>query len=680
MNSIGDEEMPANRYEDLTKEDLIRLLEEYDSPSRGGIRLTYSGQTPPWHIIRKVQPRRQKISNSLSVGDENNQACNILLEGENLQAMVSLYKYRGQVDLILTDPPYNTGFDFRYNDKWDTDPNDPDLGSIVPADDGSRHSKWLRFMAPRLWMMKEMLKPGGVLAICIDHRELYRLGMQLDAIFGEDNRIAIINWQKTYSPKKTKHVSTATEYVLVYAKDLTKAKTIPLPRSEEGDGKFKNLDKDPQGRWRGGDPTAKEKRKNTIFGIQSPFTGKIHYPEAEYSFDGIETTPTRHWSGFSKSELKSCLEAWGSTYCWKDIGDNRGKALVLRGSSVSFIDYDPNTDPVVKNASKLAIKNYKNIVFPKFLFLDSKDGSTGAGRPAVKRYLDQLAKGRIPWTYWADEDYSSPPEIGIQSWEHGESGHSQTGLNELDKIVGKGHGFDTVKPLKLFKKIIHLWCPPKGIILDPFAGSGTTGHAVLELNHEADADRRFILIEQGRPEKGDPYARGLTAERIKRAVQGLRPDRSGNLQTSATPLGGGFRFVKLEKKVDAEAVLALEREEMIDLLITSHWNQQDRAATTLRRLPAGTFKHLFAVGNKEEGYFLIWNSPEKESFLDRTSFRKVVEEAKKSNVDPPYHVYARRCTYSGPNVEFYQIPNRILEKLGFNEALQPFSSENEEDC
>ncbi|MFD2274767.1 DNA methyltransferase [Undibacterium arcticum] len=97
--------------------------------------------------------------------------------------MVTLYKYRGQVDLIVTDPPYNTGEDFRYNDKWDKDPNDPDLGELVPKDDGSRHSKWLKFMTPRVWMMREMLKPGGVIAICIDHRELYRLGMLMDEVF-----------------------------------------------------------------------------------------------------------------------------------------------------------------------------------------------------------------------------------------------------------------------------------------------------------------------------------------------------------------------------------------------------------------------------------------------------------------------------------------------------------------
>ena len=205
-------------YGKLSREELIRLLMERDGDDLGGIRMSYPGQRPPWQIVRQVKPRSQKIERKLSHGSEIEQSENLIIEGENLQALVSLYKYRGQVDLILTDPPYNTGLDFRYNDRWDEDPNDPDLGKLVLIDDGSRHSKWLRFMKPRVWMMKEMLKPSGVFAICIDHRELYRLGMLLDEIFGESNRIGIINWQKSYAPRNDqKHLSTATEYVLVYA-------------------------------------------------------------------------------------------------------------------------------------------------------------------------------------------------------------------------------------------------------------------------------------------------------------------------------------------------------------------------------------------------------------------------------------------------------------------------------
>ena len=247
----------------------------------------------------------------------------------------------------------------------------------------------------------------------------------------------------------------------------------------------------------------------------------------------------------------------------------------------------------------------------------------------------------------------------------------------MDKILGHGHGFKHVKPLKLFKKIIQIWCPEKGIILDPFAGSATTAHACLELNSQAGADRRFILIEQGRPERGDPFARALTATRIRRVITGDRVDKDGNLTRSAEPLPGGFRFSKLMLKVDAAAVLALEREEMLDLLLTTHWDQGERAAAYLRRLPAGQHIHLFAVGARDEGFFLVWSGPDKPSVLDRTTFRGIVEEAKAESLAPPYHVYARTMIYPGPNIEFYQIPDRILEKLGFNESVQPYNAEGD---
>jgi DNA modification methylase len=90
--------------------------------------------------------KAQSYPEKQSIGEEPSQSQNEIWDGENLSTMVTLYKYRAQVDLILTDPPYNTGEDFRYNDKWDKDPNDPDLGKLVPSDDGSRHSKWLRFI------------------------------------------------------------------------------------------------------------------------------------------------------------------------------------------------------------------------------------------------------------------------------------------------------------------------------------------------------------------------------------------------------------------------------------------------------------------------------------------------------------------------------------------------------
>ena len=94
-------------------------------------------------------------------------------------------------------------------------------------------------------------------------------------------------------------------------------------------------------------------------------------------------------------------------------------------------------------------------------------------------------------------------ELGSASWQYKESGWSSDGAPELTAIVGDDHRFETVKPLKLFTKLIQIWCPPDGLVLDPFAGSGTTGHAALALNEQDAGQRRFIVIEQGRPETGD---------------------------------------------------------------------------------------------------------------------------------------------------------------------------------
>ena len=168
----------------------------------------------------------------------------------------------------------------RQNDKWDKDPNDPDLGEFVGSDDPARHTKWMKFMYPRLQMMKAMLKPGGVLAICIDNRELFHLGQMLDEIFFEENRLAIINWEKSYAPRSdNRHVSTATEYVLVYAKNEKLAKTGLEPRTDSMDAKYGNRDGDTR-LWRSDNFSGPKAltHQGMVYGIQSPFTGYVHYP------------------------------------------------------------------------------------------------------------------------------------------------------------------------------------------------------------------------------------------------------------------------------------------------------------------------------------------------------------------------------------------------------------------
>lgn len=660
-----------NALEMLDQEDLLKMVKTMMGT---GVILNFHGKRTAQEIDKKVRPRQTQIVRKLCVGTAEEQARNILIEGENLQAMVTLYKERGQVDLILTDPPYNTGQYFRYNDRWDVDPNDPDLGQLVKLEDGSRHTKWMKAMTPRLNMMRAMLKPSGVLAICIDDNELFHLGMMLDEIFGEENRIAIINWQKSYAPKNdSKHVSTATEYVLIYAKDKTLVRTGLEGRTDEMNSKYSNPDNDLNGDWRSDNIMRRESRVRDRYGIQSPFTGAIHYPGSN------------SWR-LPRIDMQKFIESWGTTYESRNIGDGRVNALVIKGAPIPIVKEEQNLDdepvvqdqqifdnPIIQVARERAEIIRDNRVWPYLFFLKN-----GYGRPSIKRYLRDVKKGRVTLTYWADEDYEEPLKIGTQSWDHEESGHSQAGINELDEIVGKGHGFDTVKPLKLFKKIIQLWCPSNGLVLDPYVGSGTTGHAILGLNYETGANRRFILIEQGSPERGDKYARSLTQTRLKNAVTGLRPTKGGTLELLAEPLGGGFQFRMLKAKIDSKTVLSMRKDELIDVVITSHWENNRRGGGSLIRIEDEGYKYLVGRNEQNEGYFLIWNGGNEVGQLDEDTYVTVIQEGKRAGLKQPYHVYARYEIYQSRNINFYKIPDKILAHLGLNENNDRFNEESDD--
>jgi len=155
-DSNGKNGLDTRSLQDLTREELLDLLEEQ---VEGGIRVSFSGKSNARKLARRVRPRVTRHLPDFSCGTPDEQSRNLLLEGDNLQAMATLYRERGQVDLLLTDPPYNTGNDFRYNDRWETDPNDPGMGEFLKEDDFGRHTKWMRFMWPRLQMMRSMLKP-----------------------------------------------------------------------------------------------------------------------------------------------------------------------------------------------------------------------------------------------------------------------------------------------------------------------------------------------------------------------------------------------------------------------------------------------------------------------------------------------------------------------------------------
>lgn len=645
----------VTELESLPIEQLIEMIRE---KTGAGVNLSFPGKVLARQLGRRVRPRNQRTVKAHSAGDERGRSRNLVIEGDNLQALASLYRERGQIDMILTDPPYNTGEDFRYNDKWDKDPNDPDMGEFVGSDDPAKHTKWMKFMYPRLQMMRAMLKPSGVLAICIDSRELFHLGQMLDELFGEDNRLAIINWQKSYSPRSdNRHVSTATEYVLVYAKDERMAKTGLQPRTASMDARYRNPDGDSRV-WKGENFSGPKAltHQGMVYGIQSPFTGEVHYPPAGKCWRAPQSDALR-W-----------LSEWGVDYELRDVDDAETRAAII---GVAPGDVRKVRAVMVKagldDAREAAEKRREAGDWPRLVF-----GLDGQGRPQQKKYLEDVKQGRVPMTYWADDDVDEPDVLGDVSWDHEESGHSQAGINELTAIVGPGHGFETVKPMKLMTKLIQIWCPPTGTILDPFAGSGTTGHAVLKLNHDQGADRRFILIEQGRPDNGDSYAKTLTVDRLRRVIDG-----SWTMKKH-TPLGGGYTFKTLEKKVDAKTLLLMERDEMIDTVIASHSSTGSRRLAVL--IPVvdeddEPYTYLVAKNASNEGIFLVWSGAGSNTDLTEEAYEEITEEAAAEGLAEVYHVYSRRNLIVTDDVIWYQIPDRILSDFGLDIRTESFTEE-----
>ena len=192
-------------------------------------------------------------------------------------------------------------------------------------DDSARHTKWMKFMYPRLQLMKQMLKPAGVLAICIDHRELFHLGQMLDELFGEQNRLAIINWQKSTRRGATAHVVHRDRVRPRLREGRGAGRRPALPAREKMDCAVP----EPRTAIRGSVevrrlyPGKARRTRRMVYGIQIPFTGEIHYP------------PEGKLLAMQRREMKSCRSRSGaSTYVERDLKDDarRSKARWMPAS------------------------------------------------------------------------------------------------------------------------------------------------------------------------------------------------------------------------------------------------------------------------------------------------------------------------------------------------------------
>ena len=213
---------------------------------------------------------------------------NLYIEGDNLDVLKLLQEtYMGKIKMIYIDPPYNTGNDFVYNDDFAESAEEylansgqyDDQGNRIAANlesNGRFHTNWLNMIYPRLKISKELLTDDGVIFISIDENEVQNMRKICDEIFGENNFISQLGWQKVYSPKnQARYFSNDYEFILCYCRNINVFSIGLLPRTEAMNARYKNPDNDPRGDWKPGDCVGNGERKNGYYDVISPVTGKV---------------------------------------------------------------------------------------------------------------------------------------------------------------------------------------------------------------------------------------------------------------------------------------------------------------------------------------------------------------------------------------------------------------------
>lgn len=236
-------------------------------------------------INKTLRPCREE-----SVDFDNTE--NLYIEGDNLDVLKLLQEtYLGKVKMIYIDPPYNTGKDFIYNDdfKQSTEEYIENSGQLDgegnrfvanTESNGRFHTNWLNMIYPRLKLAKDLLSDDGVIFISIDDNEADNLRKICDEIFGENNFLAQVIWERAFSPKNdAKFFSVSHDYVLIYARSIEVFSIGLLPRSAESDARYKNPDNDPHGPWTSDNMTVKSYSANYDYPIKTP-NGTIYYPPA----------------------------------------------------------------------------------------------------------------------------------------------------------------------------------------------------------------------------------------------------------------------------------------------------------------------------------------------------------------------------------------------------------------
>ena len=460
--------------------------------------LDFKGKTVIYSHHLRVPFRSLKVDEKKSLFNKSksgkaNLDDNLIIQGDNLHALKALLpRYAGKVKCIYIDPPYNTGNEgWKYNDKV----NSPVIKEWlkqngIGTDDLERHDKWLCMMWPRLQLLKELLADDGVIFVSIDDNEQHHLRMIMNEIFGEDNFIASIaritklggNKGDLYKPKK--------DCILFYAKDVNGI-------NKETYGKLVNsfnykwkteIFNGKERKFCKGDIPYRDKldvRPNQRYYIQAP-DGSLIIPKGNV-FPDKKTDAEK---AEPKSKEDKCWTWSRSTYLSEK---KKGRFLFVRSTRSPFLNENKQQSKwtVYKKIFEEDLKNKRQILSDVILNCENSLGT------------------------------AELQDIEIQ--------------------------FAYSKPSKLITDLIEKTCSNKdSIILDSFAGSGTTAQAVLDLNKEDGGNRKFILVEC------EDYADKITAERVRRVIKGIPKAKDEKLKKG---LGGSFTYCNLGEEININNML-----------------------------------------------------------------------------------------------------------------------------
>jgi len=392
--------------------------------------------------------------------DNEDPKYNLMIEGDNYHSLAVMnFTHNKAIDVIYIDPPYNTGNkDFIYFDSFSKKPRE------VASDDPYKHSKWLSFMSKRLKLARGLLKNTGIIFISIDDNECAQLKLLCDNIFGEQNFLAKINRIVSKGSKNdSRYFVNDNDYILVYAK--LKDKCVINPVSVDVDiSKF----------------TRKDKKGNfKPRGLEMGGSGQ----------DTLEHRPKMGYSIYYNEKTKDVK---------------------------TLFDYDLKKDPVYLEPNKDLVKKGYICIRPRM-----NKGKLGRWRWGAQTFIERfddifidIKKKRV---YTKDREKSEAiiaPNCNLEIL-------NTEGTKELTEIFGK-KVFDFPKPSRLIKYLIDRHPNKKAIVLDFFAGTGTTGQSVMSLNKEDGGKRKFILCTNNENNNGSSLkiATDICYPRIRKLIEG----------------------------------------------------------------------------------------------------------------------------------------------------------------